>query len=161
MATHRTFSGDPGPYLQWHREWGDTLYSTDLDLIEYTYTTTGPVPVGLFEYKHLNARPASPADSQLRLIAGLATASAVPAFFVRYTGGTDGYVPAFLVYPMTATALTPQTPYDGALFSERAFAQWLHRLRGETFDLHKHRHLATAVPEALQKHLDDEPPFLD
>ena len=161
MAKHRTFSGDPEPYLDWHRQWGSTLYSTDLDLIEYTYTDTGVQPVGLFEYKHLHARPASPEDSQLQLMAGLATASAVPAFFVRYTGGTDGYVPAFLVYPMTATALTPQIPYEGALFSERTYAALLHRLRGETFDLHTHRDLATAIPEALQQHDTDAPPFVD
>lgn len=160
MAKHRTFSGDGSPYLHWHRGWGDALYSTDLDLLEYTYSSSSgqPVAVGAFEYKHLNAPVASPTDAQLHLIADVATRASLPAFFVRYTGATDGYAPSFFVYPMNLAAEETGIAYEGVHLSERAYANFLHRLRGDTTPPGTAVQLSTARPDV--EWVEDNPPFL-
>ena len=160
MSNYRWDSTAPAePFRDWHREWTASLYSTDVDLIEYTYTDGTPEAVGLFEYKHFHATAATPKDAQLLIQARLATAAGLPAFYVRYTGASsDGYCRSFLVYPMNGEAEATGIDYTGSLLSEQAFVGFLQRLRhNSTYSLEAY---STAVPPPDTEWPADEPPYI-
>ena len=117
------------PFRDWHRDYGRHLYATDLDFIEYTFSSTGvPQIAGMFEYKHVNGRKMKPDETQLQLLLQVATATEVPAFFVRYTTETPI---TYLLYPLdTRAAITKEG--KNLLLSERQFARFLYYIRDLT-----------------------------
>lgn len=117
------------PFRDWHRDYGRQLYATDLDFIEYTFSNTGvPQVAGMFEYKHVNGRTLKPNDTQLQVLLQVATATQVPAFFVRYTTETPI---TYLLYPLDSRAAIT-TEGKNLLLSERQFARFLHYIRDLT-----------------------------
>lgn len=152
-AKARRNSGQCEEYRDWHRTWSKTLYSFDFDLVEYTFVEGQPKSVGYFEYKHVKAPEIAFDDKHLTIMAVDARAAGRPAFFVRYDTATV----SFRVLPLNGKG-EEYIEYEGDIFTERAYVQFLHALRGDILQPAK----LDALDLRTDRRLiwpDDQPPY--
>ena len=145
------------PFRGWHRNWSSGLYCTDVDLVEYAYTSTQkPKAVGLFEYKHADDKPVDEEHHQLTILAHNATTSKVPAFFVRYNNSR-----CFYVWPLNRYA-ERFVQHSGESFSEHTYERFLCSLREDVVEKDRMPEPTRGLSRAVSMDWpNDRPPFVE